>query len=129
YRGDRSLGERDLPSSAGDAVRSRGVPPNFPGTARRALFLMPPTLVPPRTPEACPVGLQSEAASSTRACPDVRHRAVPGTAPDRPDDAFLRSLRIPLRRVFVIVRIVPILHPLSCVSRQVFDTVGRVPGG
>src|SRR5512141_2630243 len=89
------------------------------------LLLLGLALHTPCTAKACTMGLQRESSASARRRRNVRDRAMPRPTANRSDHAFfLRTLRIPIRRMLVVLSVVPILHPLSNITGQILHPVG-----
>lgn len=77
------------------------------------------------TAKAGPMGLQRESAAPASRRRNVGGRAMPRPAANRSNYAFpVRTLGIPIWRMLVILRVIPILHPFSSITRHILHSVG-----
>src|SRR5690349_14472982 len=81
-------------------------------------------------PKPSAMGLQGEPATTPCRCSDVGFRTMPGAASDRTNHSFLvGALRVPIGRVVVIFRVIPIGDPLSDIARHVLHPIGGISSG
>ena len=129
----------DLSASAGDAVRSSASPERTGnGLLNQCMAQIPPTetsmnvgnslrciVETASATKSGAMGLESESSTTTRRCGDIRCRTMPGSATNRSDYSLLvRALGIPIRRVLIVFRVVPIRDPLPDVPGHILHTVG-----
>ena len=130
----------DLSASVGNAVRSFGVtstkPINRPPKSCRChrlisqghynrLLLLDRFLDTTDTAKAGSMSLQGEPAATARRCGDIGRWTMPGPATNRPNHSlFVGTLWVPIGRMLIVVRVVPIGDPLPDVPGHILHSVG-----
>src|SRR5215210_3394089 len=84
-------------------------------------------LQPTRTAKARAMSLQGKPTAPSCRGRDIGHRAMPGSSADRSNDTpLVRTLRIPIRCILVVVGVVPIGDPLPGIAGHIFQPIWGV---
>lgn len=74
--------------------------------------------------EPCAMRLQCKSSAPPCGCRNIRRRTMPGPPADRTNNSVLvRSMRISVGGVFVVVRVVPVRDPLSHIAGHVLHSI------